>query len=891
MNLKKFIGVIFDPEFGRQERLFRLMISIGLLGLLIAAVSGILLGESLASTVVIFSSFFVLWLISWISIHFHHIQGGAVLIGFIIVFFVLPYNFLTTGGIDGGAPLWFLFGTFYTCLVIENKIKYFFLASSVVSFGVCYYLAYFYPELLIPHSHELAFMDSFLSLIIVSVLNCGMILFQNVIYRSGNELVKKQKTEIEKLNRAQNRFFSNLSHEIRTPINTILGLNEIILRENVSDEIISDSLKIQNAGKMLLSLINDVLDVSKIQSGKMEIVPAEYDVGNMLSDIVNMIWISAKQKGLEFKINVDQKIPLRLIGDEMRIKQILVNILNNAVKYTPEGYVALSIQCSGLSDGSVQMMYSVTDTGMGIKKENLPYLFNAFKRVDEEKTRYIEGTGLGLSIVRQLLDLMGGDVSVNSVYTKGSTFLVTIPQKRVDDKEIGKLDLETRHSINNRKQYAHSFEAPSARVLIVDDDEVNLLVEKKLLRDTKMQIDTVSGGAECLQKTQYVRYDVILMDHLMPEMDGIECLHHIRAQNGGLNRETPVVVLTANAGSENSLLYTQEGFDGILTKPVSGARLEAGVRDCLPPDKIRNVGTDGSVGIMEAPVLSYRKKIPVVITTESVCDLPKSLLEKYHIAVIPHKVITEAGVFLDGQELDSDGLISYINGGGGMVWTDAPSLEDLSSFFAGQLTKAQHVIHITLAKRVPPYAYAKAVEAAKIFENVSIVDSGHLSSGMGLMVLKAAQDASAGVPVAQILKHCDSLRPRIRTSFVVDSTDFLVRNAQISARANKLCDAFMLHPVLAMKKSAIRVSGIKVGTRLYVLRKYVRSALRVTGEIDRSLLFITYVGLSGDDLQEIKSLVAKIVDFEQVICQKSCPSISANCGPGTFGLLFLMKEN
>ena len=461
----------------------------------------------------------------------------------------------------------------------------------------------------------------------------------------------------------------------------------------------------------------------------------------------------------------------------------------------------------------------------------------------------------------------------------------------VDDKEIGKLDLETRHSINNRKQYAHSFEAPSARVLIVDDDEVNLLVEKKLLRDTKMQIDTVSGGAECLQKTQYVRYDVILMDHLMPEMDGIECLHHIRAQNGGLNRETPVVVLTANAGSENSLLYTQEGFDGILTKPVSGARLEAGIRDCLPPDKIRNVGTDGSVGIMEAPVLSYRKKIPVVITTESVCDLPKSLLEKYHIAVIPHKVITEAGVFLDGQELDSDGLISYINGGGGMVWTDAPSLEDLSSFFAGQLTKAQHVIHITLAKRVPPYAYAKAVEAAKIFENVSIVDSGHLSSGMGLMVLKAAQDASAGVPVAQILKHCDSLRPRIRTSFVVDSTDFLVRNAQISARANKLCDAFMLHPVLAMKKSAIRVSGIKVGTRLYVLRKYVRSALRVTGEIDRSLLFITYVGLSGDDLQEIKSLVAKIVDFEQVICQKSCPSISANCGPGTFGLLFLMKEN
>ena len=216
----------------------------------------------------------------------------------------------------------------------------------------------------------------------------------------------------------------------------------------------------------------------------------------------------------------------------------------------------------------------VEDTGQGVKKESIPYIFNAFKRVDQEKNRHIEGTGLGLSIVQQLVELMGGEISVNSVYTKGSTFIVMLEQDIVDDKELGTFTLASRAKIHEGKQYQQSFEAPGAHILVVDDNEMNLMVVRKLLSETKIQLDTVLSGAECLRMTQDQHYDAILMDHLMPGMDGIQCLHRLRTQPGGLCQDTPVIALTANAGSDNQLLYRKEGFSGYLAKPVSGALLE-----------------------------------------------------------------------------------------------------------------------------------------------------------------------------------------------------------------------------------------------------------------------------------------------------------------------------
>ena len=824
MNPKKMFRAVWDHTMELQERRFRLFVLIGLTGLAAGIAVSAVSDKSRVNVISLCIAFLIFAGIAWLAIRFHKIDTGAVIIAAIIIYFLAPFNFVTAGGIYGGAPSWFLLGVVYVCLVVRGKIKYIFLMSSLVIVLTCYYVAYCYPALIDQNTLELVYADSLIALIVVAVLTCSMILFQNAIYRSENEIAQQQKKEIEELNRTQNRFFSSMSHEIRTPINTIIGLNE-----------------------MLLTLINDILDMSKIESGKMDIVPVTYDVGAMLSDIVNMIWIRAREKGLAFHIDVDRAMPAQLFGDEVRIKQVLINLLNNAVKYTKEGSVTLSIQCKTVAQGLAQVSYSVTDTGMGMRKESIPHLFSAFKRVDEEKNRYIEGTGLGLSIVKQLVELMGGEIAVNSVYKKGSTFVVTLPQEIVGEDEIGELDLEARHATNAREHYKQSFEAPKAHILIVDDNETNLMVEEKLLRDTKVQVETAVSGAECLRKTLQNRYDVILMDHLMPEMDGIECLHAIRTQTGGLNQNIPIVILTANAGGENQALYRKEGFDGYLLKPVSGIQLETELLRHLPGELVHIMNAASSAGITETPVLEHRKKTAVMISTDSVCDLPRHLVEKYQIAVMPYLVITEGGEFLDGVEAETDGVLSYISEQGKEVRSEAPSVADYEDFFANQLSRAQRIIHITMAQNVSK-GYANAVEASKTFDNVMVVDSGHLSSGMGLMVLRAAEYASEGMTADLLVAKMKGMKQCVNTSFIVDSTEYLVRSGRLSSKISTVCKAFLLHPVL-----------------------------------------ITHAGLTKEELTEIENQVRNKVAFKNVLYQKASPAISTNCGPGTFGLLFMLQ--
>lgn len=890
MNPKELIAAIRDHNLSLQERMFRLLVLIGLVGLAIGIIVGMISGKSKANITPLVLTFAALLGIVCFAIRYNRIQLGAVITSAMIICVVLPYNFLTSGGIYGGAPIWFVFGVIYVCLVVEGKIKYVFLAGSFVLSAFCYYIAYFHPAFLVQHTLGMAYADSFAALIIVAVLTCGMMLFQNAIYRSENAIAQEQKKEIEELNRTQSRFFSSMSHEIRTPINTIIGLNEMILREDVSDEVAADAKSIQGASKMLLALINDILDISKIESGKMDIVPAAYDLGAMLSDIVNMIWIRAKQKGLEFHIDVDQSTPSQLFGDEVRIKQILINVLNNAVKYTSEGSVTLSIQCKKKEYDRALISYSITDTGMGIKKESIPYLFSAFKRVDEKKNRYIEGTGLGLSIVKQLVELMGGDIAVNSIYTKGSTFVITLPQGVLGQAKIGKLDLETRHELNVRERYKQSFEAPKARVLIVDDNETNLMVAQKLLRETKVQIETVTSGTECLKKTLQNRYDVIFMDHLMPNMDGIECLHAIRSQTGGLNQNIPVVILTANAGGENQALYRREGFDGYLLKPVSGIQLETELLRHLPKELVNIMNAAGSADVAEAPVLAMKKKLLVMISTDSVCDLPRHLVDRYQIAVMPYHVVTEGGEFLDGVEAETDGVLSYIGEQGKHVRSEAPKTEDYEEFFADQLTKAQTIIHVTMAKNVSQ-GYANAVEASNSFDNVIVIDSGHLSSGMGLMVLRAAKSALEGQTAELIVKALERMKTQVKTSFIVDSTEYLAYSGRISQKINVFCKSFMLHPVIVLKRSSMMVGAIRVGTRAYARKKYVAAVLRAMRKVDKKILFITYAGLTNEELREIEEQVKKKFQFEEIIYQKASPAISTNCGPGSFGLLFMLEDN
>ena len=888
MSPKGWLGSIRDRSLNLQERLFRLLVMIGLFGLAVEIIDGIMTGDDIMSTILLSITLVLFLCIYFFATHFHKIQLGAVIIAFALIFAVLPYVFLTSGAIYGGAPLWFLFGMVYVCLVVEGRVRYILLVSSFVMNVGCYYIAYTYPSLVGQRTRETAHIDSIVSMFIVAILICGMILFQNTIYRSENAIAREQNREIEELNREQNRFFSSMSHEIRTPINTIIGLNELILRKDVSDEVAANAINVQGASRMLLSLLNDFLDMSRIESGKMDIVPVAYDVGAMLSDIVNMVWVRAREKGLEFHVDVDKAVPAQLIGDEVRIKQILINVLNNAVKYTETGSVTLSIQSRGQEADTVFISYSITDTGMGIKKENIPYLFSAYKRVDEEKNRHIEGTGLGLSIVKQLVDLMGGDIAVDSIYTKGSTFVIDLPQKLAGEAKIGKYDPGSKYNHSAREHYKQSFEAPKAHVLIVDDNEMNLEVAKRLLKDTRLQIDTAISGAECLKKTICSRYDVILMDHIMPGMDGIECMHEIRTQTGGLNQNTPIVSLTANAGGENQALYRREGFDGYLPKPVSGIQLEEEILKHLPREHVSITDAGGSVGVVETSVPVHKKKLPVMITTESVCDLPENLVEKHQIAVMPYRVVTDDGEFLDGIEAETDGILSYISGRGKHVRSEEASVADCEEFFAEQMARAQNIVHITMAKHVSQ-GYANALEASKNFDNVIVIDSGHLSSGMGLVVLQAANYAAEGMSAEAIAHELEAMKGRVRTSFIVNSTEYLAQSGRLAPKIHAVCQALMLHPVIVLKNSSMKVGAIRIGEKDYVRKKYIVSALNSPGRIDTEILFITYAGLTKEELKDIEEQVKRKVAFQDVICQKASPAISTNCGPGSFGLIFMTR--
>lgn len=890
MNLKKMIRDIGNSNVNLQERLFRLIMMISVLAWAVPIIFGVISKEPIKMTILRIVSFVIFYAVIYLCILYKKTNMIAAIIAAGLLFVIFPYVCLQAGGIYRGAPFWFVLGVVYVCLVVESKIKYIILIGAHIVAVVCYYFVYTHPELMVEQDMKAICMDSGVNLILISGLTCGMILFQNAVYRYENLLVQKQKKEIEELNQTQNRFFSSMSHEIRTPINTIIGLNEMILREDVSDEVAADAKNIQGASKMLLTLINDILDMSKIESGKMDIVPVIYDVGDMLSDIVNMIWVRAKEKGLEFHVDVDQAMPSQLYGDEVRIKQILINVLNNAVKYTSEGSVTLSIQCEKQENGRAVITYSVKDTGMGIKKESIPYLFSAFKRIDEEKNRYIEGTGLGLSIVKQLVELMDGEIAVNSVYTKGSTFVINIPQGIVGEQQIGNINIEERHALNARQHYKQSFVAPKAQILIVDDNDTNLMVEKKLLRETQVNIDTACSGRECLIKTLEKRYDIIFMDHLMPEMDGIECLHEIVKQVGGLNHDTPVVILTANAGGENQALYRREGFDGYLLKPVSGIQLETELLRHLPKELVKITNAGSLTGMEKTLVLGQRQQMLVKITTESVCDLPAQMKDKHQIAAIPYRVVTEGGEFLDGLETETDGVLSYIEEKGKRVHSQEPTVEAYEEFFAEQLTKAQHIIHIALANHVGK-GYENALEAARAFDNVYVINSGHLSSGMGLMVLQAAEYAEAGMSVDEIIKKIERMKTRIKTSFIVNSTEYLAKAERIPEKVDSICKAFMIHPVIVLKNSYMKVGAVRIGTKNFVWKKYIESTLSHMHNVDKRRLFITYAGLSNDELLEIRSQVEKKAKFESVIYQKASPSISANCGPGTFGLLFQLKDN
>ena len=579
---------LINSDVDIQDRQYVLTVCIGIASILAAVLFGILIGENVSSLLfaggggIVFSTF------TWICYKIKKLNVSAIIIAGILVFFFEPVNFFTSGGIHGGAALWFAFAIVYITLVLRGKWRSVFVVLEVASVLITYGFAYQFPGIVEEHDEATAFADSLVSLILVSILLCCMIYFQTWLLAMESKRAKEQAEQIDRINHSQKRFFSNISHEIRTPINTIIGLNEMILREeNISKEVEEDSVSIRSASGMLLTLINDILDLSKLESGKLELSDSPFSVRDLLSEIHGMIDVRAREKNLLFDISVDPEFPRGLMGDDVRIKQILINLLNNSVKYTPEGRVELVIGFLKIDDDTIRAVYEVRDTGLGIPEESIPHLFDAFMRVDNDKNKYIEGTGLGLSIVKQLVDAMGGRIEVESEVGKGSMFRVTLDQKVTDPVRIGLFKPGVPSITPEVKGRNKLFEAPDASILIVDDNKINLTVVSKLLMDTKLKITTASSGEECLKLTASEAFDAILMDHLMPGMDGIECFHAIREQEKGANNETPVIILTANAGSDYQNMYIEEGFNDYVLKPVKSALLEKALVNVLPDSKVR----------------------------------------------------------------------------------------------------------------------------------------------------------------------------------------------------------------------------------------------------------------------------------------------------------------
>ncbi len=420
-------------------------------------------------------------------------------------------------------------------------------------------------------------------------------------YRSLIEQYKVLREEQERSNKlqyesdraiaaseAKSTFLSNMSHEIRTPINAVLGMNEMILRESDDKNILAYSESIKIAGNTLLGIINDILDFSKIEAGKIEIIPVDYDMSSVVNDLVNMVQTRADDKGLALSLDFDKTMPKLLHGDEVRVKQVITNILTNAVKYTEKGSITFSMGYEKIPEDPDHILInvSVKDTGIGIKEDDMKKLFSEFERIEEKRNRNIEGTGLGMSITQKLLTMMGSELKVDSIYGLGSKFYFSLKQQVIGWEELGDYEKAYVEMVQDRKKYRESFVAPDANILVVDDNTMNLMVFKSLLKQTQLKIDMAESGNEAVSLVCDKKYDMIFLDHMMPEKDGIETLHEIRALEGHPNQETPAVCLTANAISGAREKYISEGFDDYLTKPVDAEKLEKMLMEYLPKDKV-----------------------------------------------------------------------------------------------------------------------------------------------------------------------------------------------------------------------------------------------------------------------------------------------------------------
>ena len=882
-------NILYKGAEDMRERLFRLILLVGFCVSIAALAAGLGLDDPLLNSLPILVLLAVILVAALVTFRYHKVDLAAMLFAVFVICGIFPFVFFSSGGIYGGATVWFVLGLLYIFIMFRGvKLVGFIVLTVIIDVGT-YFVAYNNPQWVVELATKSSvYYDSVFAVLIVGIAVGVIMRFQIESYERERERTIEQKNEIERISKSKDAFFTNMSHEIRTPINTIIGLNEMILREDISEEVEEDALKVENASKILLALINDILDFSQIESDRMTIVPGTYRTKDLFDDVISLLQIRMSEKNLDFLINIDRDLPSELHGDEMRIKQILINLLTNAAKYTQKGSVTLTVEGEIVEDGVERLKISVSDTGIGIKKEDLDSLYDYFKRIDKEKNRKIEGSGLGLAITKQLVSLMGGTITVDSIYLKGSVFTVILDQLIMDYQPIGDVNFLRALQSRERRHYKQSFEAPMAKILVVDDNETNLVVIGKLLRATKVQIDTARSGQECLDMVKNKMYHVILLDSVMPGMDGQETLKAIRRQESKRLSQTPVIAVTANSAADKQI-YLDNGFDGYLEKPIEGSLLEAEILKFLPEGVVeyRIGANEYSTSAAQAVLRRKRKKIQ--ISTDCVSDVSREYMEQYDIKMIYSYIETEDGIFQDTIEIDSDNLARHLSNPGSRALAVSASVEEYENFYAEALTEADELIHITMASGAGN-TYRAAAQAAQGFDHVHVIDSGLLSCGEGLLVLAAARLLRNGCnKVENLCNELERLKKQIENTFLMPTIYSLSVSGHCGRGLATFCGIFGLYPIVRMRNCDTKVIGLCHGNLEKSKKSLIRKLLRKKHKIDTRVVFIAHASCTVKQQQEFVDEVLKYIPFEKVILERASVSGSTNSGLGTIGIAYLTK--